>query len=68
MNASCKNGSHDIAGNIGESEIAACVAEGPPGMIQAEQMEDRGVEIVDVNAVLHAVSNSISFGTDAKLR
>src|SRR5438067_824191 len=45
--------------NVGESEIAACVAVGQPGMIQTEQVEDRGVEVVDVNAAFHGMMTAV---------
>ena len=39
------------AGGIGEAVIAAVVREGQPGVVQAEQVEDGGVQVVHVHAV-----------------
>ena len=46
---------HDIAGDIGQAEVAAVVAEGEPFVIQAQQVKDRGVKIVMRDAVLDGV-------------
>jgi hypothetical protein len=37
--------------NIGQAEIAAAVVVGESLVIQTEQMENRGMEIMDVDAV-----------------
>lgn len=46
---------HDVfdyrPGHIGQPEIAAGVAERELGVIEAEQVENSGVEIVDVDGV-----------------
>jgi len=39
---------YDIPRNIRQSEIATRVAEGQPGMVEAQQMENGRVKIVDV--------------------
>jgi len=42
---------YDSAMNIGQAEIAAAVVVGESLVIQTEQMENRGMEIMDVDAV-----------------
>jgi hypothetical protein len=39
----------DVSGNVGKSKIAARVAERKPGVIEPQQMENRGMQIMDVN-------------------
>src|SRR5436190_350310 len=39
------------AGDIGQPEVAAIEAEGQPGVLQTEQGQDGGVEVVDADAV-----------------
>ena len=46
---------HDIAVDVGQAEVAAVVAEGELFVIQAQQVEDGGVEIVMRDAVLDGV-------------
>ena len=41
----------DLARRVGQAVVAAVVGEGEPGVVEAEQVEDRGVEVVDVDAV-----------------
>ena len=43
--------SDDLARRVGQAVVAAVVGEGEPGVVEAEQVEDRGVEVVDVDAV-----------------
>lgn len=42
---------NDISMNVGEAEVAASVTEGEPLVIEAKQVEERGVEIVNVDFV-----------------
>jgi hypothetical protein len=44
---------HNLPVNIGEAEVAAGVAIGEPLVVEAEQVEDRGVEVVDMDLVFH---------------
>ena len=46
---------HDVAVDVGEAKVAAIVAEGEPFVIQAQQVEDGGVEVVMRDAVLDGV-------------
>src|SRR5688500_1979912 len=39
--------------DVGQPEVAAGVAEGQPLVVEAQQVQDRGVQIVDVYLVLH---------------
>ena len=43
---------HHLAMHIGQPEVAAGVAVGEPGVVEAEQVQDRGVQVVDVHGVL----------------
>src|SRR5687767_3307090 len=45
--------------HIGEPEIAALEAMGQARMIEAEEVENRGVEIVDVDAIADAVEAEV---------
>jgi hypothetical protein len=46
-----QNSSHHHAVDFGEAVIAAAVAVGEFGVIESKQVEDGGVQVVDVNAV-----------------
>ncbi len=49
---------HDIAVDIGQAEVAAIVAEGELLVIQAQQVEYGGVEIVMRDGILETVRRS----------
>src|SRR5262249_6930000 len=40
-----------VAGDVGQAEVAALVAVGQAAVVQAEQVQQRGVEVVDVDGV-----------------
>src|SRR5690606_32895854 len=42
----------DLAGDVGEAEVAALEAVGEAGMVEAEEAEDGGVVVVDVDRIL----------------
>ena len=42
--------SDDLARGVGQAVVAAVVGEGQPGVVEAQQVEDRGVQVVDVDA------------------
>ena len=46
---------HDVAVDVGQAEVAAGVAVGQPLVVEAEQVQDRGVQVVDVDLVLDGV-------------
>lgn len=46
-----QDGLNDVAGDVSEAEIAAGIAIGQLGMIDAHEMEDGGVIIMDMNGV-----------------
>ena len=48
---------HHIPGDVGQAEVAAGVAEGQPLVVQAEQVQERGVQVVDVDLVLDGVNS-----------
>src|SRR5207249_2153427 len=43
---------NDFAGDVGEAEVAAVEAVGETGVVEAEEVQDGGVEVVDVDGVL----------------
>ena len=49
VRASCEDSFHDFAEIIGEPEIPAVVTIRQPGVIEAQQVQDRRVQIVDVH-------------------
>ena len=42
---------HDVAVDVGKTVIAALLAEGQAAVVQAETMENRCVQIVNVNRI-----------------
>jgi len=50
--ASSKNPIHDVAVNVGQTEVAAGIATGRALVIEAQEMQQRGVQVVDVDRVL----------------
>ena len=40
-----------VAGGVGQAVVAAVVGEGEPGVVEAEQVEDRRVKVVHVDAI-----------------
>ena len=44
---------HDAAVDVGEAEVAAAVAAGEAGVVEAHLVQDGGVQVVDVDAVFH---------------
>ena len=49
---STQNFTHDLAVDVGQAEVSAGVAVGELFVVEAEQVEHRGVEVVDRNWVL----------------
>src|SRR5438093_1004454 len=45
----------DLPVNIGETEVAALEAEGQPGVLEAQQMQEGGVDVVDMTTVLYGI-------------
>ena len=48
--------SHDdlpnhVAVDVGQAAVDAVVADGQPGVVDAEQVQDRGVDVVDLGRV-----------------
>src|SRR5690606_15788691 len=41
------------AGDVGQAEISAAVAVGEPLVVDAQQVQNRRVQVVDVNFILH---------------
>ena len=52
----------DIAGDVGQAEVAAGVAVGELRVVEAQQVQDRGVQIVDVNSVLDGLEAELVGG------
>ena len=42
---------HDLAFGVGQPVLAAVVGEGQAGVVEAQEVQDRGVQVVDVDAV-----------------
>lgn len=53
-----------FAGDVGEAFVAAVVAVGKPGVIEAEQVKHGGVEVVDVGAILGRAQSDRVGGAD----
>ena len=53
--ASGEDGFYDLAVDVGETEVAALVVEGQALVVDAEEVEQGGVEVVDVNAAVDDV-------------
>src|SRR3954467_3520727 len=51
----CQEFPDDLAADVGEPEVAPLEAVGQPGGVEAEQGEDRGVQVGHVDAVLDGV-------------
>ena len=49
---SCQHSFHDISRHVGEAIVATGMAEGETFVIKAHEVQDRGVEIVDVDGVV----------------
>ena len=65
---SSEDGFDDLAVNVGQPEVAAPVSEGQPRVIETEQMQNRCVEVVDVDFVfrdLHTIIISLAVGHPA---
>ena len=54
----------DVAVDVGEAEVAAGVAVGELFVIDAEQVEDGGVEVVDVHSIFNGVESDFVSGAD----
>src|SRR5207253_4590675 len=51
---SSENVADDTAMDIGETEVAAGVAVGQSFVVEAHEVQDRGVQVVDVDPVFHS--------------
>ncbi len=52
----------DMAVDIGEAEVASGVAVGEFGVVEAEELHDGGLEVVDVDAVLYGLEAEVVGG------
>ncbi len=48
----CENRLEEIPGDVGQAEVAAVEAVGQLRVVEAHQVQDRGVDVVDVDSVL----------------
>src|SRR5262249_53123550 len=55
----------DVAVNVGQAEVAALVAEGEPCVVDAQALQDRGVEMMDVDGGLDDVVAEVVGGAVA---
>src|SRR5262249_21509553 len=53
--SSCQNLLHDPAMHISQAEVASLEAGRQPGVVQAQQVQDRGLNVVDMHGILHDV-------------
>ncbi len=44
---------NNFAMHVGQAEVAAAVAVGEPFVVHTEEVENRGVEVVDVDLILN---------------
>ena len=54
--------------HVGEAEVAALEAVGELGVVEAEQVQDGGVEVVDVDLVLDGVEAEFVGLADGRCR
>ena len=52
---SLQNLLHHVAVHVGQPEVAALEAEGQAGVVEAQQVQDRRLQVVDVDRVLDDV-------------
>ena len=64
----CQHSLDELAVDVGEAEIAALVFVGEPRVVDAEEMQDRGVEVVDVDAVGRDVVAEVVGGSNGGAR
>ena len=50
---------NDVSGDVRESIVAATMAVGKLLMVQAHQVQDRSVQVVDMNFVLHGAKSEV---------
>ena len=53
---------HHLAVHVGQAEVAAGVAVGELLVVEAQQVQDRGVQVVDVDLVLHGLEAELVGG------
>ena len=49
----------DLPVHVGQAEVAALEVVGQPGVVDPQQMQDRGVQVVDVDGVLDDVVGEV---------
>lgn len=52
----------DVTVDIGEAHVAAAVAEGELGVVEAEKVEHGGVEVVDFDSGIYFLTNVLAGG------
>src|SRR5947207_12717123 len=52
---SCQNVADDVAVDVGEAEVAAGVAVGEALVVEAQKVQDRRLDVVDVDSVLDGI-------------
>ena len=50
---------HNVSMDVGEAKIASGVSKGKSGMVEAEEVQNGGLHVVDVNLVLHHVKAEV---------
>ncbi len=54
--------------DVGEAEVAALEAEGEAGVVETEEVQERGVQVVDVHAVFDRVEAEVVGGAERQAR
>jgi hypothetical protein len=53
----------NLASKIGQAKIATALLESQPCVIEAEQMQDRGMQVIDVQGILNRLVTDIVSGS-----
>src|SRR5437867_3839378 len=57
--SSRQNAAHDASADVGQPKVASGVTKNQLRVVEPEQMQDRGVEVVDVNLVCNDLDPKI---------
>src|SRR4051794_12843188 len=58
-----EDGFHDLAMDVGQAEVPAGVAVGEPLVVESEEVQDRGVEVVHADGILDGLEPEVVGGT-----
>ena len=63
LRCSCKDVVHDASVHVSQAEVATTVAVGEPLVVEAHEVHDCGVQVVDVNFVFDCEETEVVCGT-----